>query len=194
MNVLLAVSRLIDAINARIGRSICWLILLMVVISTLNALARKLFSVGSNAFLEIQWYLFAAVFLLGAGSTLLRNEHVRIDVISSHLSIRVQLCIELIGTLIFLLPLCSLVLLDSWPYFLDSWTQNEYSPNPGGLLVWPVKLLIPLGFALLAAQGVSQLIKVIGALCGRVDPATLLKGAHPATGHSHGTASSAGRH
>jgi TRAP-type mannitol/chloroaromatic compound transport system permease small subunit len=175
VETLLTLSRFIDALNERIGRSVYWLILVMAIISTLNAVFRKLFNMSSNAFLEIQWYLFAAVFLLGAGYTLLRNEHVRIDVIASKFSKQGQIWIDIIGTVCFLFPLTLVVLYDSWPYFVTSFTSQEGSSNPGGLIVWPVKLLIPLGFFLLFLQGVSQLVKLIGALQGRGDVGGLLK-------------------
>ena len=175
METLLTLSRFIDALNERIGRSVYWLILVMAIISTLNAVFRKLFNMSSNAFLEIQWYLFAAVFLLAAGYTLLRNEHVRIDVIASKFSKQGQIWIDIIGTVCFLFPLTLVVLYDSWPYFVTSFTSQEGSSNPGGLIVWPVKLLIPLGFFLLFLQGVSQLVKLISALQGRGDVGGLLK-------------------
>ncbi len=180
MDALLRLSRLIDALNDRVGRSIYWLILIMVIIATLNAVVRKLFNVSSNAFLEIQWYLFAAVFMLGAGNTLLKNEHVRIDIITSRLSTRGQLMVDLLGSVLFLLPLCLLIIYYAWPYFMLSFNSQEWSSNPGGLIVWPAKILIPVGFILLMLQGVSQIFKLIGALSGRVDPATLLKS------HAHG--------
>ena len=175
MKILLKLAQAIDGLNDHVGRSIYWLILIMALISTLNALFRKLFNISSNAFLEIQWYLFAAVFLLGAGYTLLRNEHVRIDVLSSKFSPRGQLWIDLVGTVVFLFPFTLLILYDGWRYFVFSFTGWEWSLNPGGLLVWPAKLLIPLGFLLLFLQGVSQLIKLIGALQGQGDIAALLK-------------------
>lgn len=178
MDFLLRLSRTIDWINERVGKTVYWLILLMVIICTANALMRKLFNISSNGFLEIQWYLFAAVFLLGAAYTLQRNEHVRIDVVVGHFSLRTQVIIDVFGTLFFLFPLCALMLWFGWPYFIDSVHTGEYSPNPGGLILWPVKLLIPAGFLLLMLQGVSQLIKQLGALTGRIDPRTLIKSHH----------------
>jgi TRAP-type mannitol/chloroaromatic compound transport system permease small subunit len=175
MPTLLELARLIDRLNERIGYGVYWLILVMVIVSSLNAISRKLFNVSSNAFLEIQWYLFAAVFLLSAGYTLLRNEHVRIDVLVGQFSPRVQLWIDLTGTLLFLFPFTLLVLYLSTSYFAISFSGQEYSPNPGGLLVWPVKLLIPVGFLLLSLQGLSQLVKLIAALQGRIDAASLIK-------------------
>ncbi|HYQ92128.1 MAG TPA: TRAP transporter small permease subunit [Candidatus Competibacteraceae bacterium] len=175
MKILLQLAQAIDTLNERIGRSIYWLILIMVIISTVNALFRKLFNMSSNAFLEIQWYLFAAVFLLGSGYTLLRNEHVRIDVLSSKLSPKAQIWIDILGTLIFLFPFTLLILYDGWRYFVLSFIGQEWSLNPGGLLVWPAKLLIPVGFLLLFLQGLAQLIKLIGALQGHGDRSALLK-------------------
>ena len=169
MDALLSFSRLIDAVNERVGRAVYWLILIMAIISALNAISRKAFDLSSNAYLEIQWYLFAAVFLLGAGYTLLRDEHVRIDVIAGKFSKRGQIWIDIIGTVFFLLPFALLVLYFSWPYFMFSFQSQEWSPNPGGLIVWPVKLLIPLGFLLLFLQGLSRLINLIAALQGKVD-------------------------
>jgi TRAP-type mannitol/chloroaromatic compound transport system permease small subunit len=167
--MLLRFSRLIDAVNERVGRTVYWLILIMTIISTLNAVSRKAFNFSSNAFLEIQWYLFAAVFLLGAGYTLLKDEHVRIDVIVSKFSKKGQIWIDIIGTLLFLLPFTLIILYYGWPYFMLSFQSQEWSSSPGGLIVWPVKLLIPLGFFLLFLQGVSRLIKLIGTLQGKVD-------------------------
>jgi TRAP-type mannitol/chloroaromatic compound transport system permease small subunit len=171
----LNLARLIDALNGRIGRSVYWLILIMVIISTANALSRKLFNVSSNAFLEIQWYLFATVFLLSAGYTLLRNEHVRIDIIASRFSSKTQIWIDIIGTLLFLFPLTLVIMYDSWSYFVISFTSQEWSINPGGLLVWPAKLLIPFGFLLLFLQALAQLIKLIAALQGKGDVSALIK-------------------
>lgn len=170
MKTLLALAHLIDRLNERVGRSVNWLVLLMVVISAGNAVSRKLFSLSSNAFLEIQWTLFAAVFLLAAGYTLKHNEHVRIDVLSSRLSTRARAWIDLVGGVFFLLPLTGLVLYYAWPFFTDSWTSQEWSNNPGGLILWPGKLLVPLGFALLLLQGVAEIIKRIGFLLGLEPP------------------------
>ena len=168
MDSLLKFASAIDSVNTRVGRAVSVLILAMTLVSALNALSRKLFSVSSNAFLEAQWYLFAAVFLLAAGYTLLRNGHVRVDVVHAHLAARTRLWIELAGTLLFLIPFTVLVIRYGWPYFLDSVANREVSLNAGGLAVWPVKLLIPLGFLLLLLQGISQVVKVIGALQGRL--------------------------
>ena len=169
MKTLLGFSRLIDAINERVGRAVYWLILVAAIISALNAVSRKAFDLSSNAFLEIQWYLFAAVFLLASGYTLLKDEHVRVDVIASRFSPRGQVWIDIIGTLFFLLPFAVLMTYLGWPYFVLSFSGQEWSANPGGLIIWPVKLLIPVGFLLLLLQGVARLIKLIGALQGSVD-------------------------
>lgn len=174
MNFCLSLSRLIDAVNRKVGLGISWLILIMTVISAMNATSRKLFNASSNAFLEIQWYLFAAVFLLAAGYTLLSNEHVRVDILNARMPARTRLWIDLLGTLFFLFPFTLLVLWYGWPYFLLSWSGGEWSLNAGGLILWPVKLLIPAGFLLLLLQGVSQLIKLSAALAGRLDAAPLL--------------------
>ena len=175
MVALLKLAQRIDALNERVGHTVYWLILLMTIISALNAMSRKLFNISSNGFLEIQWYLFAAVFLLSAGYTLLKNEHVRIDVITGKFSAKARLWIDIFGTVCFLFPLTLLVLYHSWPYFVSSFISQEFSPNPGGLIIWPARLMIPLGFLLLLLQGLAQLIKLVGALQGKVDISALLK-------------------
>jgi TRAP-type mannitol/chloroaromatic compound transport system permease small subunit len=166
VNAWLGLSRRIDALNERIGRAVGWLILAMTVISALNAVSRKAFSISSNAFLEVQWYLFAAVFLLAGGSTLLKNGHVRIDLVASRLSERTRLKVELFGTLVFLFPFVTLMLYHAWPFFMDAVVNREVSINAGGLWVAPVKFLVPAGFALLWLQGLSQAIKVTAVLSG----------------------------
>lgn len=171
MSFLLSLSRLIDAINERVGRGVLWLVLIAVVISAGNALVRKLFNTSSNALLEIQWYLFAAIFMLASGYTFLRNEHVRIDVLSSRLSPRGRNLMDIFGILFFLMPMVGLILWLSWTPFMLSFTSGELSQNPGGLLRWPVKLLLPVGLALLMLQAVSELIKRVAFLAGRIaDP------------------------
>ncbi len=171
MDLLLALSRAIDALNCRVGHAVYWLILAAVLVSAGNAVSRYLFDASSNAWLELQWYLFSAVFLLAAGYALLHNEHVRIDVIFGHLPPRVRAWIDLIGGIFFLLPMAIIIMALSWPMFVDSFRINEYSSDAGGLLRWPVKLLIPAGFLLLALQGVSEIIKRIAFLLGRApDP------------------------
>lgn len=148
-----------------------WLLLIAVLISTGNAIVRKAFNWSSNGLLEIQWYLFAGAFLLGASYTLLHNEHVRIDVVSGKFSKRTQTWIEVIGTLFFLLPFCAMVLWTSTPWFINSITSQEMSVNAGGLILWPVKALVPIGFALLTFQGLSELIKRLAFLQGLIpDP------------------------
>ena len=172
MQALLRLSGIIDAINSRIGRATGWLILITVLISAGNAVMRYTIHWSSNAWLEIQWYLYSAVFLLCAAYTLLRNEHVRIDIIAGNLPRRTQAWIDLFGTLLFLLPMAVLLTWLSWPMFVDSYLRHEVSSDAGGLLRWPVKLLVPIGFFLLALQGVSELIKRIAFLMGRIpDPA-----------------------
>lgn len=166
MRPLLELSRRIDGLNRRVGQLAYWLVLAAVLVSAGNAVVRKAFDVSSNALLEMQWYMFAALFLLCGGYTLLRQEHVRIDVIYLRFSRRTQVAIDIFGTLVFLLPMSLLMLYLSWPYFVDSFASGEYSANAGGLILWPVKLMMPAGFALLALQGVSELIKRIAWLKG----------------------------
>lgn len=167
MRILLALSRAIDAISLRVGQAIMWVTLTVVFISAGNAVVRKVFHYSSNAWLEIQWYMFGAIFLLAAGYTLLKNEHVRVDVLASRLSVRKQIYIEIFGVLVFLLPMAVLLMWLSWPMFMDSYLSNEQSSNSGGLVRWPVKLMIPVGFALLVLAGISHLIKCIGFLAGK---------------------------
>lgn len=172
MSPLLALSRLIDALNRKVGQWVIWLILASTLISAINAVVRKVFNYSSNAFLEVQWYLFAGSFLLAAGYTLLNNEHVRIDVVVSRFSKRTQIWLDVFGFLFFLLPLCAVVLYFSIPFFLQGWRSNEMSANAGGLILWPVYALMPLGFALLLLQGVSELIKRLAFLMGLIDDPT----------------------
>ena len=167
MKFLLAIARLIDALNERIGRTVLWLTLIVVLVSAANAVSRKALNMSSNAWLELQWYLFGAIFLLAAGYTYLRNEHVRVDVLASKFPPRVQATIEIFGILLFLLPAASLVFWLSLPYFYESWRLNELSSNTGGLIRWPAKLLIPVGFGLLILSGVSRLIHCIAFLAGK---------------------------
>jgi TRAP-type mannitol/chloroaromatic compound transport system permease small subunit len=171
MNTLLGLARLIDALNERVGRVVLWLVLVATLVSAGNALARYLLGESSNAWLEIQWYLFGAIFLLGAGYTLKHNGHVRIDIFYNRLPPRGQAWVDLLGGVLFLLPMAVLLAWLAWPMFLEAWTSGEMSPDAGGLLRWPVKLLLPLGFALLALQGLSEVIKQAGVLSGRVEPA-----------------------
>ncbi|HSV20701.1 MAG TPA: TRAP transporter small permease subunit [Casimicrobiaceae bacterium] len=168
MNALLPLSRAIDALTERIGRIVYWLILAVVIISALNATVRKIFNYSSNAYLEIQWYLFSCIFLIGAGYTFLRNEHVRIDIISGRLSARAQNWIDVIGILFFLFPMCIIIGWLSWPLFMDSYVRHEVSTNAGGLIIWPARLLVPIGFTLLVVQGISELIKRVAFLQGLI--------------------------
>jgi TRAP-type mannitol/chloroaromatic compound transport system permease small subunit len=172
MNGLLMVSRAIDALNERVGRIVLWFVLAMVLISAGNAVSRYLLNISSNAFLELQWYLFALVFLLCAGYTLLHNEHIRIDVVTSRFSARTRAWIDVFGTLVFLLPATLYIMVLSWPIFVNAWVSGEISSNAGGLIRWPARLMIPVGFLLLSLQGVSELIKRIAYLRGLIpDPA-----------------------
>lgn len=183
MGLLLGFSRLIDRLNGLIGRLVYWLILVSVIVSSGNATVRYIFSRSSNGWLEIQWYLFSAVFLLGAGYTLLNNEHVRIDIIYGRLSPRGRAWIDLLGGLFFLLPMALIIMSLAWPMFMDSWVRNEYSTDAGGLIRWPVKLLIPVGFFLLVLQGLSEIIKRVGFLMGLIaEPG--LRRAHGELGES----------
>ncbi len=166
MKALLALCRGIDAMSERIGRSVYWLLLAAVVVSTANALARYLFDVGSNAFLEAQWYMFAAIYLLGAGWVLLHDAHVRIDVVASRFPRRWQVTVDVVGILFFLLPLTVFVAWTALPPVLLAIETNEVSANPGGLLRWPLYVMVPIGFALLFLQALSELIKRVAFLTG----------------------------
>ncbi len=171
MKALLALSRLIDSINEYVGRTVYWLVLVTVLVSAANATSRYALDRASNAWLELQWYLFAAVFLLCAGYTLLHNEHIRIDVIAGRLSRRTQVWIDIFGTLLFLLPMSTYILWLSWPIFMNAWNSNEISASAGGLVRWPARAMVPAGFFLLTLQGVSELIKRVAFLQGLIpDP------------------------
>ena len=176
MNPLLSFSRLVDWINDKVGKLTFALVFASVFISAGNAVVRKVFDYSSNAWLEIQWYLFAGVFLLGAGYTFLHNEHVRIDVISSRLSKRAQIWIDILGILFFLLPFCFMAVRLSLPVVTNAIASGEMSSNAGGLIRWPVYVLLPIGFSLLALQGLSELIKRIAFLMGIAPDPTLRKG------------------
>lgn len=176
MRELIGWSRRIDAVNAFLGRSVAWLVVVAAVISAGNAVVRKLFNMSSNAWLEGQWWLFAAVFLLAAPWTLGLNEHIRIDIVNSRFSRRTKNVIEIIGHVFFLLPTAALILVTSSHYFLTSLAQNEQSTNPGGLPQWPIKALIPVAFALLFAQGLSEVVKRIA----------IMRGDLPDPGGAHG--------
>jgi TRAP-type mannitol/chloroaromatic compound transport system permease small subunit len=171
MNFLLRLSHAIDWLNERVGRVVYWLVLIMVLISAGNATSRYALNIASNAWLELQWYLFAAVFLLCSGYTFLHNEHIRIDVIASRFSRRTQIWIDIFGTVVFMLPVTGYILWLSWPVFVNAWTSGETSMNAGGLIRWPVRLLVPAGFFLLTLQGISELIKRVAYLKGLIpDP------------------------
>ena len=175
MQGLLRLSRAIDWLNERVGRTIIWLVLIAVLISAGNAVIRKTFDISSNAWLEVQWYLFSGVFLLGAGYTLLRNEHVRIDVLLHRLPKRAQIMVDIFGLICFLLPAAILIGVEAWPLFTKAVGSGEMSENAGGLIRWPVYALVPLGFALLALQGVSELIKRFAFLQGLIEDPTRKK-------------------
>ena len=166
MDTLLRLSHGIDAMSRFIGKFIIWLVLAAAVTSAANAVARKAFSIGSNAFLEIQWYLFGLIFLSCGGYTLMRNEHVRIDLLSSKLSRRGQVWIDIFGIVFFLMPMAIAIMVLSWPVFVNAWQSGEMSNSAGGLIVWPARFMVPAGFFLLVLQGLSELIKRIGFLKG----------------------------
>lgn len=167
MNSLLAFCRIIDALSERIGRFVYWLLLLAVLISTVNAIVRKAFDMSSNAYLEAQWYLFAAVFMLGAGYVLLHDQHVRIDAIAGKFSRKVQVWIDIVGLGVVLLPLCVWIAYTALPSVSLAIQTGEVSANPGGLIRWPLYILVPIGFMLLFLQGFSELIKRIAFVLGR---------------------------
>lgn len=169
MQALLKFSKAVDWLNAQVGKYAIWLILASTVISAVNAAVRKAFNTSSNAYLEVQWYLFAAAFLLAAGYTLLHGEHVRIDVLAQRLPRRTQVWLDVIGFLLFLTPMCLVVLWFGVPFFLQGFRSGEMSGNSGGLIRWPVYLMMPLGFLLLLLQGWSELIKRIAFLLGLID-------------------------
>ena len=175
MRALLKFSNAVDWLNAQIGKYVIWLILASTVISGVNAVVRKVFNMSSNAFLEIQWYLFAGAFLLAAGYTLLQGEHVKIDVVSSRFSKRTQIWLDVIGFTLFLTPLCLTILYYAIPFFLRGFHSGEMSSNAGGLIRWPVYAMIPLGFGLLLLQGLSELIKRIAFLMDLIEDPTAKK-------------------
>jgi len=166
MRLLLSFSALVDALNEKIGNLCNWLVLLACIVSAGNAMVRYAYDTSSNGWLEIQWYMFAVIVMLGASYTMKRNEHVRVDIFYMTLSRRGQLWIDILGTLVFLLPTCTILAWLSWPFFMQSFNVNEHSSNAGGLLRWPIKLVLPLGFALVALQGLSELIKRVAFLNG----------------------------
>ncbi len=180
MSAALALSRAIDWFTALVGRSVSWLILAAIIISAGNAIIRKVFSNSSNAWLEAQWYLYGAVFMLAAAYVLQRNEHVRIDIFSSKLSKRTRDWIDLLGHIVFLVPWCVLLIYLSFPWVLSSFRSGETSVNAGGLILWPAKLLILLGFSLLLAQALSEIIKRIAVIAGRLEDPNAAQASHPA--------------
>ncbi len=169
MRNLLVLSRLIDRINEFVGRNVSWLVLAAVLISAGNASIRKAFDMSSNAWLEVQWYLFGAVFMLAAGYTLRKNEHVRIDVVAGNLSKRTRDWIDLFGHFFFLLPFCVMMTYLAWPFFWRSFQSGEMSSNAGGLIIWPAKAVVLAGFILLTAQAVSEIIKRIAIIRGLME-------------------------
>lgn len=171
MNGLLSLSKLIDGLSERVGHFVQWLLLAAVLISTSNAIIRKAFNVSSNAYLEAQWYLFAAVFMLGAGYVFLHDQHVRIDAVSSRFTRKTQVWIDVVGIFVFLIPLCALIVWMAWPSVMGAIKSNEISANPGGLIRWPLYIMVPLGFVLLGLQSFSELVKRIAFLAGKApDP------------------------
>ncbi len=178
MTFLLSLSRAIDWINTTVGRIVMWLVLVMVLVSAGNAAIRYAFDMSSNAWLEMQWYMFSAVFMLTAGYTLLRNEHIRIDIVNSRLSKKTRNIIELVGLGLFLFPLCIMMLYESYPYFMESFVNTEMSSNAGGLVRWPVKLLLLVGFFLLLLQGVSEMIKRVAVMMDLIPEPYEKRGGH----------------
>lgn len=177
MKRLLGFSRLVDRLNERVGQSVSWLVLVAVLVSAGNATVRYSLDMSSNAWLELQWYLFSAVFLLCAGYTLERNEHIRIDVFFGRFSKRTQAWIDVFGTIFFLLPMALIILELSIPVGINAIQSGEYSPNAGGLIRWPVRILVPIGFALLILQAVAELIKRIAFLAGYTsEPGSQVRG------------------
>lgn len=170
MNFLLLISRAIDGLNLNINRAVIWLVLLSTVVSAGNAIVRYAFNTSSNAWLELQWFMFSVIFLLGAAYTLQKNGHVRVDVLYGRYPKRVQILVDLLGGLIFLIPMCAVILLTTLPWVSNSVKILEGSPNPGGLPWWPVKLLLPIAISLLLLQGISEVIKRIAMLTGHLEP------------------------
>jgi TRAP-type mannitol/chloroaromatic compound transport system permease small subunit len=168
LNAMLALSRAVDRLNEAVGKATIWLVLIVVAISAGNAVFRYAFDWSSNGLLEIQWYLFSAIFLLCAGYVLKKNEHIRIDVIFGRFSARTQNWIDVFGFIVFFLPMVILTLWLSWPVFMNAWNSGEMSANPGGLVRWPVRLLLPVGFLLLLLQGIAELIKRLAFLSGQI--------------------------
>jgi TRAP-type mannitol/chloroaromatic compound transport system permease small subunit len=181
MNLMLALSRVIDKLSETVGKTVMWLILVAVLVSAGNAVVRKVFNYSSNAWLELQWYLFGATFMLAAANTLRQNEHVRIDVLYGSLTRRTQHWIDLFGHIVFLLPFAALMTWLLMPYFLQSWFSGEVSSNSGGLIIWPARALMVAGFALLLLQAVSETIKKSAVIAGRIpDPHPFMTAAQQA--------------
>ena len=168
MKLCLRLSGAIDAMNERIALVAEWMVLLSCLISAGNAFSRYAFNISSNAWLEIQWYMFGAVVMLGASYTLKKNEHVRVDIVYSNISTRKQIAVDIFGGILFMLPATLILAYLSWPVFYNSWVENEYSGNAGGLIRWPIKIFLPVGFALLSLQGISELIKRFAMLTGHM--------------------------
>ena len=168
MNTLLAISSMIDRVSRLAGRVAIWLVLICALVSAINAISRYALGLSSNAWLELQWYMFAGTVLLGAPHLLATNGHVRVDLFYTRLTDQQRNWLDLAGVILFLLPFSVFMLMTSWPWFVESWQIQEISSNAGGLVRWPVKLLLPLGFALLIAQGVSEIIKRVAALRGHI--------------------------
>ena len=166
MGFLIKISQVIDFVNDRLGWLASWLVIAACLISAANAMSRYAFDLSSNAWLEIQWYLFAAIVMFGASHTLRVNEHVRVDILYTHMSERGKEWLDLIGTAVFLVPSMLVIAYYSWPFFMQSWAVQEVSGNAGGLIRWPVKILVPIGFTLVALQGVSEIIKRAASLMG----------------------------
>ena len=166
MRALLGLSTIIDVINEKIGVVCNWLVLLACIVSGGNAMIPFAYDMSSNAWLEVQWYMFAVIVMFGASYTLKRNEHVRVDLLYMTMGRRGQLWIDILGTLFFLLPTCIILAWLSWPFFMQSFAVSEHSSNAGGLLRWPIKLVLPVGFLLVALQGISELIKRVAFLNG----------------------------
>lgn len=183
MKMLLAITRVIDAINGAIGRWVSWLLLAAVLISAGNAVIRKMFDISSNAWLELQWYLYGTVFMLAAAYALLRNEHIRIDILSSNWSKRTRDWIDLILHIIFLVPFSFLMTWLAWPWFWNSFKIGEISSSAGGLIVWPAKAAVLLGFLLLSAQAISEIIKRAAIISGHLEDQNEVKDNAEVTGH-----------
>ncbi|MBI1171986.1 TRAP transporter small permease subunit [bacterium] len=180
MGSFLVLARTIDRASEAIGKTVGWLILVAILVSAVNAVVRKIFNVSSNSFLELQWYLYGAAFLLASAQTLKQNEHIRIDIVYGALSRRRQHWIDLLGHLVFLMPFVVLMDIYLVPYVLSSYRSGEMSNNAGGLILWPAKLLLLLGFALLTLQGLAEIIKKIAIMRGAMEDPTPFISTHKA--------------